>query len=84
MRMTVETVGIRLFVCLSVSVCQVGSWDNAAGRSAQWERSLLPRCFTGNLGMIPSAVDHFYLLEIKKKKEKKKAFLETSIEMRQF
>lgn len=28
MRMTVETVGIRLFVCLSVSVCQVGSSDN--------------------------------------------------------
>lgn len=28
MRMTVETVGIRLFVRLSVSVCQVGSLDN--------------------------------------------------------
>lgn len=28
MRMTVETVGIRLFVCLSVSVGQVGSSDN--------------------------------------------------------
>lgn len=28
MRRTVETVGIRLFVCLSVSVRQVGSWDN--------------------------------------------------------
>lgn len=34
MRMTVETVGIRLFVCLSVSVCQVGSSDNTPPVSA--------------------------------------------------
>lgn len=34
MRMTVETVGIRLFVCLSVSVCQVGSSDNTPPASA--------------------------------------------------
>lgn len=27
MRLTAETVGIRLFVCLSVSVCQAGSLD---------------------------------------------------------
>lgn len=66
MRMTVETVGIRLFVRLSVSVGQVGSSDNTppvspvpATSAALW-----------NLGAIPRAVDHLYCHRFKKNEEK--------------